>query len=769
MPQPLRILHPIVLVSVLTSGLIALTSERRASAADPSSVTILRTDVGFQGWFKVGCWTPFTVTLETSQPLRGELTVSSPDPEGAIVVYQQAPIDLTRPGRHEIQGQFQLGQIYSRLVVEVSDDSGVLARRQLTPDAEANTAAYQPLRQTTRLILTWGDPAGFESTADADDSTNSEEHHGTHVIALDALSQFPDQYSKLDSIDAIVLAGEFQLSKSQDAALRTWVQQGGHLIVSGGKTYQQFLASPLSQWIPIRFGEELISLRQITGLESLADNADRLVITGRLQIPTIQNQTGRVLVSERDQPVILQLPIGFGRVTYSAVDFDRPPLLTWKPLRVVCEKILGAGGGQQETQPEGSRNRLSHSGISDLATQLHAAQELFPQLRRPSVWMTMGFIFVYLLCVGPLDYLLVRRLLKRPELTWITFPSLVVLASLLAVLTARNWNGDQLLVNQLEVIDLALPGTSDPDNPDSPGDSDSSLMRNQTWATLYSPDSRRFKLGLSSKSIPGLKPTAKPVSDPLFWTGVPEDTFGGMYRGGGFAIGRPTYRYRQGQTNLTDFPIRIWSTRSVQASSWQQLSNGPLVAELNSLGVGQLSGELTLQLPIPITDWILAYRSRVYLPREDLQPQITFPPPGLTGEPDWEAIPQRELRAYLTNTTTRQIKSRKIAGVEFETSQGVYDPQSRNLAHIVKMMTFYGVAGGRSYTRLTNGPLRALDLSKLLPLNCAILLGRIELPTAQLEVDDQPVTPARRTTYFRVVIPVTANESEFVPQPAFDD
>lgn len=766
MPQPSRILHPIVLVSLLTSGLTTVLSNTPALADGPSDVQILRTDIGFKGRFKVGCWTPITISLETSQPLRAEWTVSSPDPEGATVIYQQAPIDISKAGRHEFQGQFQLGQMYSRLVVEVSDDSGVLDRRQLTPGSEINNSAYQPLRQTTRLILTWGNPGGFESTASDAHAATTGEDGVTHVIPIDELSQFPDQHSELDSVDAIVLAGDFQLSKSQNAALQTWVRQGGHLIISAGKTFQQFAASPLAEWIPIQFGGDLVSLRQITGLESLANNADRLVIMGRLQIPIIQNQTGRVLVSELDHPVILQLPIGFGRVTYSGVDFDRPPLLTWEPLRVVCEKILGTDSSKLDTQTDVSRSRLSHSGISDLATQLNAAQELFPQLRRPSVWMTMGFMFVYLLCIGPLDYLLVRRVLKRPELTWITFPSLAVVASLLAVTTARSWNGDQLLVNQFEVIDLALPGAGDRDATRPSG---TSLIRNQTWVTLYSPDSRRFHLDLSTQSIAGMEPTPTRIVDPLFWTGIPEDTFGGMYRGGGFDVGRPAYQYRHGQSDLTKFPIRVWSTRSLHASSSQQVSEGPLQAQLSSHGVGQLSGELTLHLTTPITDWILAFRSRVYLPRQDLQPQVTFPPPGLTGEPDWEAIPQRELRAYLTNTTTRQIKSRKIAGVEFQTSQGVYDPQSRDLSHIVKMMTFYGAAGGRSYTRLTNGSLRALDLSKLLPLNCAILLGRIELPAAQFQVDDQPVPPVRRVTYFRVVIPVTSNATEFLPLPAFDD
>ncbi|MEO1997958.1 MAG: hypothetical protein ABGZ17_22080, partial [Planctomycetaceae bacterium] len=271
------------------------------------------------------------------------------------------------------------------------------------------------------------------------------------------------------------------------------------------------------------------------------------------------------------------------------------------------------------------------------------------------------------------------------------------------------------------------------------------------------------------ESIMNAEHAPSQVSAPLFWTGIPEDSFGGMYRGGGFDIGQPSYRFNVERPRLTNFPVRIWSTRSLHSTSWHKVTQSPLQAELSSHGVGQLAGELTQHLELPITDWILAYRSRVYLPRQPLQPQVTFPPTGLNGEPDWEAIPQRELRAYLTNTTTRQIQSKKSVGVEFQTKQGAYDPQSRDLSHIVKMMTFYRSAGGRTYTRLTNGSLRELDLSQLLPLNCAIFLGRTEIATAQLDVDGNPIAPTRRTTYFRAVIPVTSDDSEIVELPSFDE
>ena len=43
-------------------------------------------------------------------------------------------------------------------------------------------------------------------------------------------------------------------------------------------------------------------------------------------------------------------------------------------------------------------------------------------------WVAL-FILVYILIVGPLDYFLLKRVFKRLELTWITFPAIVVVVS----------------------------------------------------------------------------------------------------------------------------------------------------------------------------------------------------------------------------------------------------------------------------------------------------------------------------------------------------
>ena len=65
-------------------------------------------------------------------------------------------------------------------------------------------------------------------------------------------------------------------------------------------------------------------------------------------------------------------------------------------------------------------------GVSDLSTILRTALEQFPGVKLiPFGWVAF-FIFLYILLIGPGDYFFLKKVLKRMELTWITFPTIVL-------------------------------------------------------------------------------------------------------------------------------------------------------------------------------------------------------------------------------------------------------------------------------------------------------------------------------------------------------
>ena len=113
-------------------------------------------------------------------------------------------------------------------------------------------------------------------------------------------------------------------------------------------------------------------------------------------------------------------------------------------------------------------------------------------------WVAL-FILIYIVIVGPLDYFLLKRVFKRLELTWITFPVLVLIVSVAAYATAYYFKGDDLRINK---IDLSR-------------DTICTAPRQAygtTWFTLFSPRIQNYTVGLEPSAPGWARPPAAEAS-----------------------------------------------------------------------------------------------------------------------------------------------------------------------------------------------------------------------------------------------------------------
>src|SRR5436309_6190598 len=70
-------------------------------------------------------------------------------------------------------------------------------------------------------------------------------------------------------------------------------------------------------------------------------------------------------------------------------------------------------------------------------------------------WVAL-FILVYIIVVGPLDYFFLKKVVKRLELTWVTFPLVVLVVSAAAYFTAYALKGDDQKINKVDLIEFDL-------------------------------------------------------------------------------------------------------------------------------------------------------------------------------------------------------------------------------------------------------------------------------------------------------------------------
>src|SRR5205823_1786103 len=139
------------------------------------------------------------------------------------------------------------------------------------------------------------------------------------------------------------------------------------------------------------------------------------------------------------------------------------------------------GNGLSARQQDERFNRFGGQPRTDLAGDLRNNLEQFENVSNISFGWVALFIFIYILVVGPLDYFFLKKVVKRLELTWITFPTVVLVVSAVAYFTAYALKGNDLRINKLDLVDIV--GELDEKGAHSEG----TRAYGSTWFTLFSP------------------------------------------------------------------------------------------------------------------------------------------------------------------------------------------------------------------------------------------------------------------------------------------
>jgi len=745
-----------------------------ANGADP--VTLSGVSVGLDGNFQVGKWTPVTADLNVTEPVTVIMEISAIDPDGYHTSFPTRAVSLDKVGQHQIQAFFIAGRLRSDINVTIRDaqTSQVLIEQSYsTQPTDLEQAAYQEANVLIKPVLTQGTPiilmcksiAGFDELGKTDDSVSGYDPSAEAKLRLvqsESIKVLPDSARSLDSCHTIVLSADYQkINARQNAAIQTWVRNGGHLLLNLGGDADAFRTSKLSSWVPIEI-DGTMNVRQFTRLESFSGQNMPVRFRGQTTAARIRQVQGVAVVTDRAIPMIVALPYGFGRITCVAYDFNRAPLSRWRPLVNVCERLIFPQNQGRDQRDRGSvtRNKLAQSGINDLATQLHAIMDNFPGLRRYTSWSIMGWMLLYLLFLGPIDYLLVHRLLKRPQLTWLTFPILVLVATGLAMGTAQANNGHEAIENQIDLVDV-----------------EANSIRINSWFTIYSnetclTDIRLVTPDFSTGTISSPGVTAATAE--IRWAGIPEAGYGGMYRSTGMELTRPAYNFDPSMQQIENLPLAIWSTKSLQ-SEYNRLVTGMVASQLESPGASQIRGSFEHRLPVPITDWFIAYGSRVFQPKTRIQGdgQYIELQPGQACTLSITTFQQRDLKSFLTGTRQRIIeKENSTRDREIIEEELNYNRLDRDPDKLMRMISFHDAAGGTRYTGLSNQVLQNLDFSADIRLDRAVLFGRLsDHPNWSLgyQRDGQTVEPDRKDIFVRLVLPVNRLTSQMQSLPDFDE
>jgi len=399
---------------------LACLSSGSALAAQTPPVT-WNVRVGFDGYIRPGTWAPVRVDVSNNGPdLKAQIAIVEPSILPGNSTQFVRPIELPRQSHKQVV-LYWMPETVSTPSVRLVAGNTVLAEQVIRPARLDQRDQLYGLLSHSPSAFTW--LTAIRPTGQ------------TARVAQLTIEDIPSQADALEALSALIVhdADTGMLTQSQRDALRHWVERGGLLIVTGGSYWQRTTAG-LTDLLPIAVSKA----QSIGRLDALA-HMSAAPITGPVLVASGTVREGVVRAAQDGVPLIVERSIGLGRVNFIAWDPAAEPLASWSGNAAIWSPIIqadSAGTWIGGVKYEGS-------AIQALGT--------LPGAALPPLWQICGFLLLYILAIGPLNYYALRRLNRR-ELAWLTVPLISLLFTGCAYLVGFQARGPIVTLHRLLVV-----------------------------------------------------------------------------------------------------------------------------------------------------------------------------------------------------------------------------------------------------------------------------------------------------------------------------
>jgi hypothetical protein len=704
------------------------------SGADkPADVLTLKdAKVGFGGKFKAGFWQPVWLTI-TAGPngARGHLELIVADGDQMPAVFREAEqgsLDLPAGSEKTTLLYCKSGPTTAAITARLVDEEKIVWSQELV-------GSRPQLRSTQEFIVSLGTSAGLE---DAVATIRRQAETKLTVSRVALAAQLPDRWFGYDGVDQLFITTSEKalldsLTADQQQAIVDWVLLGGRLILSAGRHGEALTAtsSPFSKLIPGEF-VEIEPLRDRSGLESFTKSElpfdDPNFQRNRPYVTRLKNTHGEILLDEissaTGRPLAIHTTAGLGQIMFVAFDLDHPSLENWKGRPRLVAALLQASSASRESTGRPAHSGIKQLGYEDLIGQLRVALDQFSGVSLVNFTTVSILTLIYLLIIGPGDYLLLWRLNLPRQITWLTFP--IVAAGMIGLTTVlgNQFHGHNVRLNQAEIVDIDLAHH---------------VTRGTAWFNLYSPSTRRFDISFVQQQPPKVM-TLDNGGSWLTWQGLPGDALGGLESQQPAIAQHHEYlqaRSRGIHPQIESLTLEESASKCLTGCWWGK-NDLPAETKLTVDRYGLLAGEFQQPLDITLSECLLAHGEKLY--------RLGTLSPGQRVVIAEQAPLNLEARL-----TQRRVEQTKDVSTPWE-------QDSVDIPRIMQMLMFHEAARGSNYTGLTNRYQPQIDLSEHIRLGEAVLVGRSETPATELRnPSNLPLidsTEQTHWTWYRVIFPV---------------
>lgn len=382
---------------------------------------VITTEVGFDGGYRQNDWYPIHITVTNNGPsIQGTF-------EWQMEQYSTKfahPVDLPT-GSHKRITMYAYGYDYRRTgtLTLLADDKKLYEQPVNIQAIDSNQFVLGVL-SSNKSLLNYLDRMQLTGPIVGSQDIVTVRHLNLYDLGENAAS--------FNAVDALLFhdIDTSSLTPGQQTALLNWVQAGGQLIISGGNTAQA-TASGLANLLPVNIDSAIENKSTQILAQWIGANDTAPISFGSNKVsPKPNTQTANELMYRQD--------VVFGKVTFFA--FDIASLDSWSYSSNFWQQILYL---------------LPHFQVGSDQRQMGASHLDYSLLDRsrqfPSTFTMLLSMLLYILAIGPINYLVLKRL-RKPDWAWFSIPAIVLVSVGVMYVVGTQLRGSNQINYQYSVI-----------------------------------------------------------------------------------------------------------------------------------------------------------------------------------------------------------------------------------------------------------------------------------------------------------------------------
>lgn len=409
------------------------------SGSLPTAGVSMSVTPGLGGAIKPGNWAPVLIELANEgRDVNGEVQVTIEDNATRAsaftptpVIYSEAAV-LPSHSRKRFEVDVLLPAQGNRVHVKLVEGRSLLAQQE---------AQFDPVSANNILCGAVTRDSQAYDVLGTIDIPGRQQH--ARIVSIDP-ADLPSRPQVLSSLDCLIvgnvsLAG---LTETQKGAIDAWVGHGGLLVGIGGESWTRSLAFLPAGLLPVQPGGSA-ELPSLDGLAAFAKAPSPG--KGPWVVSTPKASNGSDVVKEGNVPLVSIHRYGSGTAFYLAMDPTTSPLREWEGTAQLWRYIF-----TYVNTPLLSASPFGTSSIG-WGRLPRTALSAIPNLNPPAPVWFLALLGLYVLLLGPANYLVLRRLDRR-EWAWVTLPLIAVATTGAVFRLAADHRGSDVGINQVTIV-----------------------------------------------------------------------------------------------------------------------------------------------------------------------------------------------------------------------------------------------------------------------------------------------------------------------------